>query len=685
MADSKQPSKAILNRPGSYKPGDFPHLRPLSVYSRKITCDTPSVGMDDPMRSPFCNLQVKIFNNCSASEGRKRQLDDSCLDETYETPQKKPYLSECHSPDLACVLDSPLLEEKNGAPECSVVEEKVNKVANRNINNSTDTENTAQHKLPCLDLTGSINESDGRSSPLPSFNDIQSSSPLIHNSENIGHLSHAFVFIEDEIMCLSPIECNARQPDSDGQQPQGKAEGQEGVRNTGSENDEGYFTKSFKTAELKESDNVIPSDIVTPVMSTPLDKFRQLVKRSPILKRLKKLGESFPALNQELENASSSLSLYGSMNLDGMNDEIFTQINENIDSKFRSVDTAIQKSLVCHKEMQVQVVTDTVKQVKEAKIVAATVKQENEAKVVPPLRTVVVTETVKQVKEAKVVPPLRTVVVTETVKQVKEAKVVPPLRTVVVTETVKQVKEAKVVPPLRAAVVADTVKQVKEAKIVTVKQVKEAKVVADTVKQAKDVPPVGQQVNPKFKVTFREEVCPSTSLESAAPLQVMSKVVAFSIQRQDEKAKSAVKPPAAALASVFNTSTESQELDRKSQYDNIQTVPGEVQRPVVFNREEDWERGKKVYVDSVVRHMQENRGDGNGVMNELFHLMDTVASQGNQRQGKQWQHPSDLTRRNYQSRNRDSTMSLDEWQNRNYRFVYRFSGVPRKFRRSPRP
>ncbi|KAG9274865.1 S100P-binding protein [Astyanax mexicanus] len=677
MADSKQPSKAILNRPGSYKPGDFPHLRPLSVYSRPITCDTPSVGMDDPLRSPFCNLQVKIFNNCSASEGRKRQLDDSCLDETYETPQKKPYLSECHSPDLACVLDSPLLEEKNGAPECSVVEEKVNKVANRNINNSTDTENTAQHKLPCLDLTGSINESDGRSSPLPSFNDIQSSSPLIHNSENIGHLSHAFVFIEDEIMCLSPIECNASQPDSDGQQPQGKAEGQEGVRNTGSENDEGYFTKSFKTAELKESDNVIPSDIVTPVMSTPLDKFRQLVKRSPILKRLKKLGESFPALNQELENASSSLSLYGSMNLDGMNDEIFTQINENIDSKFRSVNTAIQKSLVCHKEMQVQVVTDTVKQVTEAKIDTDTVKQVKEAKIVA--------ATVKQENEAKVVPPLRTVVVTETVKQVKEAKVVPPLRTVVVTETVKQVKEAKVVPPLRAAVVADTVKQVKEAKIVTVKQVKEAKVVADTVKQAKDVPPVGQQVNPKFKVTFREEVCPSTSLESAAPLQVMSKVVAFSIQRQDEKAKSAVKPPAAALASVFNTSTESQELDRKSQYDNIQTVPGEVQRPVVFNREEDWERGKKVYVDSVVRHMQENRGDGNGVMNELFHLMDTVASQGNQRQGKQWQHPSDLTRRNYQSRNRDSTMSLDEWQNRNYRYLYRFSGVPRKFRRSPLP
>uniref|UniRef100_A0A3B1KIV8 S100P-binding protein n=1 Tax=Astyanax mexicanus TaxID=7994 RepID=A0A3B1KIV8_ASTMX len=661
MADSKQPSKAILNRPGSYKPGDFPHLRPLSVYSRPITCDTPSVGMDDPMRSPFCNLQVKIFNNCSASEGRKRQLDDSCLDETYETPQKKPYLSECHSPDLACVLDSPLLEEKNGAPECSVVEEKVNKVANRNINNSTDTENTAQHKLPCLDLTGSINESDGRSSPLPSFNDIQSSSPLIHNSENIGHLSHAFVFIEDEIMCLSPIECNERQPDSDGQQPQGKAEGQEGVRNTGSENDEGYFTKSFKTAELKESDNVIPSDIVTPVMSTPLDKFRQLVKRSPILKRLKKLGESFPALNQELENASSSLSLYGSMNLDGMNDELFTQINENIDSKFRSVNTAIQKSLVCHKEMQVQVVTDTVKQVTEAKIDTDTVKQVKEAKIVA--------ATVKQENEAKIV--------AATVKQENEAKVVPPLRTVVVTETVKQVKEAKVV--------ADTVKQVKEAKIVTVKQVKEAKVVADTVKQAKDVPPVGQQVNPKFKVTFREEVCPSTSLESAAPLQVMSKVVAFSIQRQDEKAKSAVKPPAAALASVFNTSTESQELDRKSQYDNIQTAPGEVQRPVVFNREEDWERGKKVYVDSVVRHMQENRGDGNGVMNELFHLMDTVASQGNQRQGKQWQHPSDLTCRNYQSRNRDSTMSLDEWQNRNYRYLYRFSGVPRKFRRSPLP
>ncbi|KAL1262548.1 hypothetical protein QQF64_005287 [Cirrhinus molitorella] len=105
-------------------------------------------------------------------------------------------------------------------------------------------------------------------------------------------------------------------------------------------------------------------------------------------------------------------------------------------------------------------------------------------------------------------------------------------------------------------------------------------------------------------------------------------------------------------------------------------------KPVVFC-EEEWERRKNTYVESVKRHMKEN-GALNGVMTELHALMNTVASHQTGRSGPHWQHPSDLTRRNYlQSHPRHQLVSLDEWQKRNNRSHRRFAKVPDVFHRSP--
>ncbi|XP_042625412.1 uncharacterized protein LOC109100502 isoform X1 [Cyprinus carpio] len=112
--------------------------------------------------------------------------------------------------------------------------------------------------------------------------------------------------------------------------------------------------------------------------------------------------------------------------------------------------------------------------------------------------------------------------------------------------------------------------------------------------------------------------------------------------------------------------------------DNTKTTS----KPVVFC-EEEWERRKKTYVESVKRHMKE-KGAANGVITELHTLMNTVACHQTGGNGPHWQHPSDFTRRNYlQSHSRCLLVSLDEWQKRNHLFHRCFTKVPDIFHRSP--
>ncbi|XP_065822567.1 uncharacterized protein [Labrus bergylta] len=110
-------------------------------------------------------------------------------------------------------------------------------------------------------------------------------------------------------------------------------------------------------------------------------------------------------------------------------------------------------------------------------------------------------------------------------------------------------------------------------------------------------------------------------------------------------------------------------------------------RPVISKWEVDWEREKHLYIHSVTRHMNEKPHGGPDVVMELQNLMTHVADQTSGNYGRQWQHPSDLTHRNYKQRfgNGMSKMPLNQWQAKNCPTHKRFNKVPKIFERSPFP
>lgn len=404
MAD-KRPTTSVFHRLESDKTRTFPHLQPLSIYSRTIFCDGAAANSEDPSwvpGSPFCKITVKIRNS-GASVSCKRQLEDSCLDETYETPPKKPCLSTCRSPDLACVLDSSLSEVKNVTAELSGVAEKVNTVVSSSANKESPSELRVTPSLKCAGLfwSNSTDESDSLSSPSLSLSDIQSSVSPIAGSEDVGRRGPAFEFDMNDIMCLSPIDCNGEQLSSDRldescqtfhkeQQSREQSEAHVGPKDESSkqirgiveekgvkENDEGYFTICYKTDKLNSSWYTPPPQIAHRGTSTPLDKFRQLVKRSSLIKGLGKAEPCSPTVNQAALNPSSPISLYpfspislyGSMNLDASSTSPKASLldsKENREAESRDVVTLIQKSLVCLSVQPAPAATDTVSRVKES-------------------------------------------------------------------------------------------------------------------------------------------------------------------------------------------------------------------------------------------------------------------------------------------------------------------------------
>ncbi|KAK7149000.1 hypothetical protein R3I93_013113 [Phoxinus phoxinus] len=165
---------------------------------------------------------------------------------------------------------------------------------------------------------------------------------------------------------------------------------------------------------------------------------------------------------------------------------------------------------------------------------------------------------------------------------------------------------------------------------------------AVSLKEEEELLSVSQQTGPEASDSGRNEKSASDTFESTLPLQVQmkSKVV------------------------VPDTKTNC--------------------KPVVLCSEEEWERNKRTYVDSVKRHMKEQNGAANGAITELHSLMNSIANRKTGRNDPHWQHPSDLTRKNFRkSRIKGPSVSLDEWQKRNLLAYRRFVNVPDIFRRSP--
>ncbi|KAM7403811.1 hypothetical protein PAMA_004310 [Pampus argenteus] len=189
-------------------------------------------------------------------------------------------------------------------------------------------------------------------------------------------------------------------------------------------------------------------------------------------------------------------------------------------------------------------------------------------------------------------------------------------------------------------------------------------------------------VEPLHKCQSRgEEVTLDTSYETTLPLQVQVKSVVVAPSQLPTSSK-----PVGSLQPDQNMKPAKPSLNQK-RVSQTAKCSAKSLRPVIFKREADWEREKSLYVCSVTRHMNERSGTSADVMTELLQLITDVAHQTPGTTGNQWQHPSDLTRRNYQRRfgNMVPKMALHEWQAKNCTTHKRFAKVPKLFERSPFP
>ncbi|XP_047467613.1 uncharacterized protein LOC125024028 [Mugil cephalus] len=162
-----------------------------------------------------------------------------------------------------------------------------------------------------------------------------------------------------------------------------------------------------------------------------------------------------------------------------------------------------------------------------------------------------------------------------------------------------------------------------------------------------------------------------TSYETTLPLQVQVKSKVVLSNQHTSK-------PKAPLPAGSNTKPTKPNEDTAGQTAKCRAR----KRPVVFSREEDWEVEKRKYVNSVISHMNEKPGAAKGVLFELSNLMTNVADEN--MNSKEWQHPSDLSCRNYQKHlgSAPPKMTLNSWMAKNGVTYRRFENVPKIFERS---
>ncbi|XP_036602066.1 S100P-binding protein [Trichosurus vulpecula] len=99
------------------------------------------------------------------------------------------------------------------------------------------------------------------------------------------------------------------------------------------------------------------------------------------------------------------------------------------------------------------------------------------------------------------------------------------------------------------------------------------------------------------------------------------------------------------------------------------------------------EQKKQIYLKNVIAHLKNPLESNQGTLGELYALMDQVADVEYQMQNQRWQHPSDLTMRNY-PRFRQKPLqrySLTQWVDRNLRSHRRFEGLADQFQHKHPP
>lgn len=387
MADRKQHIQSTPLKRGCEKTRHVPHLKPLSVHSRTVfsratdSCSDKRTWSPD---SPSWNLKVEL-RNTGALVGCKRRSDDSCLDETCDTPPKKLCLAKRPSPDSARVIDSSVTFRKVkliSPPSSSVPHDEIKSIE----------KTLSDYNSLGTDWTDLRNKAFGWSSA--SLTDVHSSSPVIIRDKDCADVL-LFDYDVDEIMCLSPIEgvdvsadgledfIQSCQASDEEQLPidevhgswrsSEKAECSTG-RDAQTASDEGYVTRSCCTADpglgskvttgseltnsserrfIKSKKASVPSlsnhqtpPVSIPIMSTPLGKFREFVERSPILSP----KVDFNKESWSCETVKSSPSARGNLDtghIEALATIPFLNVNETKAGNGELQGTSIDKSSVC--------------------------------------------------------------------------------------------------------------------------------------------------------------------------------------------------------------------------------------------------------------------------------------------------------------------------------------------------
>ncbi|XP_020357327.1 S100P-binding protein [Oncorhynchus kisutch] len=775
-----QPLKTIFHRRSSAKPrGDdksFGHLRPLSVYSRMITCENGRVSPSGTNQSwnssnPFCNLKVEIVNN-NAPTRHKRRLDDSCLDDTYETTYKKPCSPKAISPDLACVVVScsilPGVATVSPTTDLQKVPSSVeNTVKDKGTSEAVICVPNSDH-IQCGQAGEAGSRPGGAAAPGgPVSNESEAwSETLSHEPEKVSmDLGPVFDFDVDDIMCLSPIDsdrgsdegieafvdsCNSfyddctRNPSDGDTQPtkpflahsstqnhvsregydvgereEGKGKkmvGERGKEGNGEINHqeeeevvsiEGVFSRSYLAA-LKAGKDV--SQAVPPlqprISSSPLFMGREVMQRLQMA--VSDDGEppcppgfSDPNGGQAMvcqphysfTSEDVAYGLYGAplVPVEGADEGL-----EGTAGDDWSIGAPILESSLCHvapvefnagcEGNVVEGGGGVLDSVQECQVtllaeeVTVEPSYENAFPLQVQVRSVLVVPSVQQssssqpstLPEHVQKPSLEKNVVKTTTRPVQKPS---PGQNIIKNTIVHKPSLGQKVTKIKPVQAASTSS---DQKVVNTRPVQKPSPGQNIIKNTiVHKPSLGQKVT-KIKTVQAASTSSDQKVVNTRPVQKPSpgqNIIKNTIVHKPSLGQKVTK-----IKPVQAASTSS---DQKVV--NTRPVQKTAPRPVVYDREEDWQREKWLYVDSVTRHIRENIGAGEGVMTELLNLMNHVADQRPGTNGRQWQHPSDLTRRNYQRRfgNDRTNYTLDEWQNQNYRNHQRFANLPQIFERSP--
>ncbi|XP_045638150.1 S100P-binding protein isoform X3 [Ursus americanus] len=197
-----------------------------------------------------------------------------------------------------------------------------------------------------------------------------------------------------------------------------------------------------------------------------------------------------------------------------------------------------------------------------------------------------------------------------------------------------------------------------------------------------DVPPLSSPSDNDFEQTVSDKNIP----DSKRPTPVVSQILdhsetpntGSSWKNESHKSNCEVRFPVVSSSSnkqdVLNKDSGKLKVNERRLGKVIPVLQAKRRTNVPTSSQSDLEKQKESYLKEVIAHIEHPKDTNQGALGELYALMGQVRHM----QNPKWQHPSDLTMRNY-ARFRQKPLqrySLTQWVDRNMRSHHRFQRLP---------